>query len=66
MIFTSNFKTAGHFHQAVAICCSVPRGWTSRRYIALVPSWKLIRAKLPKEEFIKAYRAEVLDKLDPE
>jgi hypothetical protein len=65
MIFTSNFKTAGHLPQAIAICRSVPRGWTGRRYIALAPSWKLLKAKLLEEEFIKAYRAEVLDKLDP-
>jgi len=65
MIFTSNFKTAGCLRQAAAICRSVPRGWTGRRYIALAPSWKLLKAKLPEEAFIKAYRAEVLDKLDP-
>ena len=32
MIFTSNFKIAGHLPQAVAISLGVPRGWTGRRY----------------------------------
>ena len=27
MIFTSNFKIAGHLPQAVAISLGVPRGW---------------------------------------
>ena len=31
---------------------------------ALAPSWKLVKAGLGQKDFIKAYRAEVLDKLD--
>jgi hypothetical protein len=64
MIFTSNFKTAGHLPQAVAICRGLPRGWQGRAYKPLAPSWKLVKAGLSREAFIKAYRAEVLDKLD--
>ena len=36
--FTSNFKTAGHLSQAVAISLGVPRGWTGRRYTRLAPN----------------------------
>ncbi len=63
-IFTSNFKIAGHLPQAVAICRGLPRGWKGRAYKPLAPSWKLVKAGLSQEPFIKAYRAEVLDKLD--
>jgi hypothetical protein len=64
MIFTSNFRIAGHLPQAVAICRGLPRGWQGRAYKPLAPSWKLVKAGLSREAFIKAYRAEVLDKLD--
>jgi hypothetical protein len=64
MIFTSNFKIAGHLPQAVAICRGLPRSWSGRAYKPLAPSWKLVKAGLSQEAFIKAYRAEVLDKLD--
>jgi hypothetical protein len=64
MILTSNFKTAGHLLQAVAICRGLPRGWQGRVYKPLAPSWKLVKAGLSREAFIKVYRAEVLDKLD--
>ena len=64
MIFTGNFKTAGRLPQAVAICRGLPRNWTGRSYKPLAPSWKLIKAGLDQKAFIKAYRAEVLDKLD--
>lgn len=65
MIFTSNFKAAGHLPQAVAICRGLPKGWAGRVYRVLAPSWKLIKAGLSPEGFVKAYRSEVLDKLDP-
>jgi hypothetical protein len=65
VIFTSNFKTAGHLPQAVAICRGLPKGWIGRVYRPLAPSWALIKAGLNEEDFIRAYRAEVLDKLDP-
>jgi uncharacterized protein YeaO (DUF488 family) len=64
MIFTSNFKIAGHLPQAVAICRGLPRGWSGRRYIALAPSWQLVKGGLPFQDFIRLYRAEVLDRLE--
>jgi len=63
MIFTSNFKIAGHLHQAVAISRGVPRGWQGRRCKALAPPRDLIKIMKP-ERFIPLYRAQVLDKLD--
>lgn len=65
MIFTSNFKIAGHLPQAVAICQGLPRGWNGRTYKALAPSWALIKAQLPIDKFTRIYKAEVLDKLNP-
>lgn len=66
MIFTSNFKIAGHLPQAVAICRGLPRGWKGRAYRPLAPSWPLIKAQMPPSDFIKAYHAEVLSKLNPQ
>jgi hypothetical protein len=63
MILTSNFKTAGHLAQAVAISRGVPKGWRGKVYKALAPSWALVKIADP-ETFIKLYRAQVLDKLD--
>lgn len=65
MIFTSNFRIAGHLPQAVAISRGVPRGWPGRVYRSLAPSWKLVKAGLSQEAFVKVYRAEVLDRLNP-
>ena len=64
MIFTSNFKIAGHLPQAVAISRGIPNGWQGRRYQALAPPRELIKIMEP-ERFIPLYRAQVLDKLDP-
>jgi hypothetical protein len=64
MIFTSNFKTAGHLPQAVAISAGVPRGWAGRRYTVLAPSRRLVKI-MDERVFTRLYRAEVLDKLDP-
>ena len=64
MILTSNFKIAGHLPQAVAISQGLPRGWQGRRYKPLAPPWKLVKLT-DSQEFIRRYRAEVLDKLDP-
>lgn len=64
MIFTSNFKIAGHLPQAVAISRGIPRGWQGRRYTALAPPRDLIKIMEP-EKFIPLYRAQVLDQLDP-
>uniref|UniRef100_A0A7C3SJ22 DUF488 domain-containing protein n=1 Tax=Desulfobacca acetoxidans TaxID=60893 RepID=A0A7C3SJ22_9BACT len=66
MIFTSCFRISGHLPQAVAICRRSPKGWTGKAYRPLAPSWPLVKAGLPPEEFIRAYRAEVLDKLNPQ
>jgi len=64
VIFTSNFKIAGHLPQAVAISRGIPRGWQGRRCKALAPPRDLIKIMEP-ERFIPLYRAHVLDKLDP-
>ena len=64
MIFTSNFKIAGHLPQAVAISLGVPRGWTGRRYTRLAPNRRLVKIMDP-TIFTRLYKAEVLDKLDP-
>ena len=64
MIFTSNFKIAGHLPQAVAISLGVPRGWRGRRCNALAPPRDLIKIMDPADLY-PLYRAEVLDKLDP-
>jgi hypothetical protein len=66
MIFTSNFHTAGNLPQTVAISRGLPRGWQGRIYRPLAPSWALVKAGLPQAGFIRAYRAEVLDKLNPQ
>jgi len=66
VIFTSNFKIASHLPQAVAISRSLPRGWQGRVYRPLAPSWALVKAGLPPAELIRAYRAEVLDKIKPQ
>jgi hypothetical protein len=63
MIFTSNFKIAGHLPQAVAISRGVPRGWQGRVYRPLAPSWKLVKIA-DQTQFTRLYKAEILDKLD--
>ena len=63
MIFTSNFKTAGHLPQAVAISLGVPRGWHGARCIVLAPPRPLIKI-MDEATFIPLYRTQVLDKLD--
>ena len=64
MIFSSNFKTAGHLSQAVAISLGVPRGWTGRQYTMLAPNRRLVKIMDP-TIFTRLFKAEVLDKLDP-
>jgi hypothetical protein len=64
MILTSNFKTAGHLPQAVAISLGVPRGWAGRRYTRLAPNRRLVKIMDP-TTFTRLYKSEVLDKLDP-
>jgi hypothetical protein len=63
VILTSNFRTAGHLPQAVAISRGTPKGWRGRVYKPLAPSWALVKIADP-ETFIKLYRAQVLEKLD--
>ncbi len=65
MIFTSNFKIAGHLPQAVAISLGVPRGWQGARCTVLAPPRPLIKILDP-ATFIPLYRAQVLDRLDPQ
>ena len=62
---TSNFKIAGQDPNAVAICRGVPRGWKGRRYVALAPSWVLVKTKLPEDQWKARYYEEVLSKLNP-
>jgi hypothetical protein len=64
MIFTSNFKIAGHLTQAVAISLGVPRGWRGARCTMLAPPRPLIKI-MDAATFIPLYRAQVLDRLDP-
>ena len=64
MILTSNFKTAGHFPRAVAISRSAPKGWRGKSYKPLAPTWNLVKITDP-TEFIRLYRAQVLNNLDP-
>jgi len=64
MIFTSNFRIAGHLPQAVAISRGVPRGWRGTRCTVLAPPRPLIKI-IDEATFIPLYRAQVLDKLDP-
>ena len=47
MIFTSNFKIAGHLPQAVAISLGVPRGWRGARCTVLAPPRPLIKIMDP-------------------
>ena len=63
MIFTSNFKIAGHLPQAVAISRGLPRGWRGRVYRPLAPSWALVKI-YDSQQFIRLYRTQVLDRLD--
>lgn len=63
MIFTSNFQTAGHLPQAVAISRGLPRGWQGRVYKALAPSWSLVNIA-DQTQFIRLYKAQVLEKLN--
>jgi len=63
MIFTSNFKIAGHLPQAVAISQGIPRGWQGKRYKTLAPPWSLVKLT-DNTQFIRLYKAQVLDRLD--
>ncbi|MDD3655011.1 MAG: hypothetical protein PHO01_12700 [Desulfotomaculaceae bacterium] len=70
MIFTSNFKIAGHLPQGIAVCRSVPRGWRGRRYPALAPSKQLLQMGLKRQvdhgTWAILYKKQVLDNLDPQ
>ena len=63
MILTSNFQTAGHLPQAVAISRGLPRGWQGRVYRPLAPSWSLVKVT-DQTQFIRLYRGQVLDQLE--
>ncbi|WP_449244000.1 DUF488 family protein, N3 subclade [Desulfobacca acetoxidans] len=64
MILTSNFKIAGHLPQAVAISRSTSKAWRGKSYKPLAPTWNLVKISDP-TEFIRLYRAKVLNNLDP-
>ncbi|MEJ7615831.1 MAG: hypothetical protein WKF30_02395 [Pyrinomonadaceae bacterium] len=61
-ITTSSFKVAGHLANAVAISRGVPRGWKGRRYIALAPTWPML--KMSTEDYLREYKL-ILAQLDP-
>lgn len=65
MIFTSHFRLCGHLPMAVAISRGLPKGWRGRVYRPLAPSWTLVTGNLAPADFIRAYRQEVLNKLNP-
>ncbi len=60
---TSNYKTAGTHPDAVGISIGAPRGWKGRRYLALAPTWAML--KMSQADYITHFR-EILAKLDPE
>ncbi|MFP3867681.1 MAG: hypothetical protein ACLFUU_05915 [Desulfobacteraceae bacterium] len=70
MIFTSNFKIAGHLPNTIAVCRSVPRGWPGPRLPPLAPSRELLKMGINREVDVKTwavlYKQQVLDKLTPE
>ena len=59
---TSNFKRAGNHPKAVAICRSVPKGWTGIHDLDLAPTWKMLKAEYTKDD----YRELILARLDPQ
>ena len=59
---TSNFSTAGHDPHAVCISRGTPKGWRGRRYLALAPTWAML--KLPDPAYRTEYAA-ILSRLDP-
>lgn len=62
---TSYFSSkAWHGKNAVAISRGVPKWFKGRAYMALAPSWELVRIK-DKDVYTKRYTAEVLNKLEP-
>ena len=63
-MFTGSFKSAGMNATAVAISCGIPPGFKGRRYTALAPTRSMLQIT-DIEEFYAAYRAEILNKLDP-
>jgi hypothetical protein len=62
MITTSNFARSAKHPEAVAISQGVPRFYKGRRYMALAPPRRLLKAKDP-ELFDREYRKQ-LDALD--
>jgi hypothetical protein len=48
-MWTSNFERAGKHKAAVAIARGVPRWYTGRRYMALAPTWDMIKNMNPLE-----------------
>ena len=62
---TSNFSVSGKLPNAVAISQGVPKGWQGKRYLALAPSWDLVKEK-DEAVYAARYQVEVLAKLDPE
>jgi len=63
-MFTGSFKSAGMNPNAVAISRGIPPGFKGRRYTPLAPTRAMLQIT-DIEEFYAAYKAEILDKLDP-
>lgn len=64
MIQTSYFGRAKGLENAVAISQGVPKWFSGARYLALAPSWGLVKEK-NETIYTRRYQAEVLAKLNP-
>lgn len=62
---TSYFARAGRHPNAIAISRGVPKWYDGARYLALAPSWALMKEARP-EVFAPEYYRLVLSKLDPQ
>lgn len=71
MIYTSYFAAAKRLDKDVspiAICRTVPKGYKGEQYIALAPSYDILREYKEtgdRENFTQRFYSEILDKLDP-
>lgn len=60
---TSNYSEAGTHPDAVGISIGTPKGWRGRRYLALAPTWAML--KMAPDDYKTHFRA-ILKKRDPE
>jgi uncharacterized protein (DUF488 family) len=61
---TSNFAKSSKDPNAVAISQGIPKWYTGRRYLALAPSWALVKVE-DEALYRRLYHEQVLSKLDP-